>query len=112
MKVNSLPSVNSYQQIAADLDAFDARLLSTEQRKGGYITVSELKSFSWKIRRKLESAGMSARERIIYAGEKIEDDRAVAIKVATENISALNAFYLVSLGRINEEKQTASELTS
>jgi hypothetical protein len=96
-KANSLPSARSYKEITANLDEFDAKLASTEQKKGGYLTVSELKSFSWKIRRELESGGIPPAELIRSSAKKEEVSRIGTLKSASETISALNALYLISV---------------
>ncbi|EQA1624841.1 VasL domain-containing protein [Enterobacter asburiae] len=96
-KADSLPSARSYEEITADLDKFDAKLASTEQKKGGYLTVSELKSFSWKIRRELESGGIPPAELIRYSVKKEEPERSENLKSAADSLSALNALYLRSV---------------
>lgn len=96
-KANSLPSARSYEEITAYLDEFDAKLTSTEQKKGGYLTVSELKSFSWKIRRELESGGIPPAELIRHSVKKQEPERSTNLKSAADTLSALNALYLLSV---------------
>lgn len=96
-KANSLPTTQSYKEITADLDTFDAKLTSTEQKKGGYLTISELKSFSWKIRRELERGGIPPAEFIRSSANKEESLRKTDLKSAADNLSALSALYFLSV---------------
>ncbi|WP_277972983.1 VasL domain-containing protein [Pantoea agglomerans] len=102
VKADSLPSARSYQEITADLNEFDAKLASAEQKKGRYLTVSELKSFSWRIRRELESGGIPPAELIRYSLKKEEPERSANLKSAADALSAMNALYFLSIKDVND----------
>ncbi|ELP23671.1 hypothetical protein F385_3396 [Pantoea agglomerans 299R] len=105
-KANILPSTWNYKEVTADLDEFDLKLANAEQKKGGYLTISELKSFSWKIRRKLESSGVPPEELLRYSAEDKEGSRKEILESVAKTLSALNALYVLS---VNQNDKPAQE---
>lgn len=83
-------TTDSYGKTLARLDDFDALLRATEQKKGSYLTVSELKSIAWQLRRELERGGPPAAQ--LLDGEA---PAPAQLKQAQEHIAALNALYLL-----------------
>lgn len=100
-KANNLPSTRSFEEITADLDEFDLKLANAEQKKGGYLTISELKSFSWKIRRKLEREGVPPEELLRYSAKNKESNRKEILESVAKTLSALNALYVLSVNQNN-----------
>ena len=98
----SLPSTAGYGRVLARLDELDAQLLAAEQRKGSYLTISELKSISWTLRRELESAGPLPEQLLQQAGSLAQ------LQQIAERLDALTAFYLLRQQQILAQENGAS----
>ncbi|EGW2853015.1 hypothetical protein CU788_19770 [Salmonella enterica] len=96
LKANAqgLASIDSFQRVNDDLDRFDFQLQSIENKKGNYITISELKSISWKIRQDINAAGAPVEHSLNTQADNTTLEKN-EIRSTGEKLTALSSLYIL-----------------
>lgn len=108
-KSGSIPALDGYMNVCKLLDELETRLLNAEKNKSNYMTVSELKTAVYQLRKDLQSTGVPA-ETLLWQiqqqqarGETINP---VLLKQTEQRIDALNIIYhLLDKERYTNEHQ-------
>ena len=100
-KADSIPAMDGFINAVKRLDKLEMHLLNSERSKSNYITVSELKTIVYELRKDLQSTGIPAETLLWEINQQRDKDERISpslLKQAERRINALSAKYLLLQG--------------